>query len=123
MSIIDTFTLKMGFKRDLQMKSFADSEIFYDIFENVQLLDLPPLIKQYFSNMTRNTYFVWDKDEWSEWTSRRCIRTFFKEIILRDGQLKVAIEKKFSVECKFDIRGKLEKACTANSIFYWYEED
>jgi hypothetical protein len=73
--------------------------------------------------MTDNVYFVWDKNQWREWTSKGCIKTFLTQTILRDGQLKMAIEKKCNVESFCYICSKAEPASTASDIFYWDQKD
>jgi len=127
MSKLTTFTLKVGFKRNLQMNIIQDNDILYEVFQDTRLLDIPSLIQQFcyhcLSDMTDNVYFVWDKNQWREWASNGCIKTFLTQTILRDGQLKTAIEKKSNV-CFFSyVCREAEPACTANDIFYWDEED
>ena len=127
MSGLGTFTLKLGFKRNLQMNIIADNDILYEVFPDTRLLEIPFLIKRYcyhcLSNMTDNVYFVWDKNQWREWTSKGCTKTFLTQTILHDGQLKIAIEKKCNVDSFSYVCSELEPACTANDIFYWDKKD
>jgi len=127
MSELTTFTLKLAFKRNLQMNIIQDNDMLYEVFLDTRLLEIPSLIQQYcyhcLSDMTDNVYFVWDKNQWREWTSKGCIKTFLTQTILRDGQLKMAIEKKCNVESFCYICSKAEPASTASDIFYWDQKD